>query len=99
EPEAHGIAERAGREPDAEAARVREGAKHARPGAELVEPLSAPFEVVALLARRVQKVRPGLRSPGADRLSDVKRLRGDLAGGVDAHQRAARSPLGRRQAR
>src|SRR5690606_14511993 len=57
ETEAHGIAERAGREADAEAARIPERPEQARSRSELVEPRAAPGEGIAVVARRVGKRR------------------------------------------
>src|SRR5690606_8084457 len=99
ETEAQLVAEASRDEADAEAAGVPERAERARPVAELVETRLAPNEVVAFLACGIQQLLASRGAARADRLSRIKRLRGDLAGVIDAHQRGAQALLVARERR
>src|SRR5690606_9192350 len=76
EAEARGVAEAAGDEADAEAAGIPERAERARPPAELVEPFSAPDQMIPLLAGGGQQVVARRGRTCADGLARIKRLRG-----------------------
>src|SRR3970282_1000093 len=58
-----------------------------RPPAERADPVHAPGEVIALLARRALERRPRLLVARRHGLPLVQRLRADLAHVIDAHQR------------
>ena len=88
----------AGHQSQAEGAGVPERIEQRRPGAQFVQPLPGPGQVVGFLARR--PARSCARSAGsrvASGLRRVERLGADLADMVDAHQRAGVAALLGRQ--
>ena len=93
EPQTGTVTEESGTRSDEEGARVPERIEQARPCSELPEPHFAPREMVRLRARRRQEHRArGLRA-GDERLAVVERLRGELPGVVDTHERGTRAPV------
>jgi len=87
----------AGQYPDAKAAGVPERVEQARSTAELVEPLGAPSEMVALLDRRGCQELPRPLRAGHQGLAAVEGLGGDLAGVIDAHEGGALPALAARK--
>ena len=55
-------------------------------GAEVIQTLLCPGQVICFFARRVAEVHPQRRIPGDRRLRCIQGLGADLADVIDAHQ-------------
>src|SRR5262249_34852524 len=97
EAEAGTITEERGAGAERERAGVPERVEETRPRAELPEARLAPGEGVRFGARRVHEQRARAVRARHQGLAVVERLRGELAGVVDAHERGALAPRGLRQ--
>ena len=97
EAEALGVGTKPREHADAEAARVPKWREPARATAELLDACGAPGEVIAFLARGVGEQLAGFGRASEQRLAVIERLRGDLAGVVDAHERRAAAAFVARQ--
>src|SRR5215469_2384027 len=94
EPQAGAVAEQSGSRADEERARIPEWIEQAWTRGKLAEPHLAPRQMVRLRARRRQQHRTRALRAGDQRLAVVERLRGELSGMIDAHERSARAPVG-----
>jgi hypothetical protein len=88
------VAGQTGGSADGERACVPERLQLAGAGAEFAQPLLAPAQVVLFFLRGGQQLFAYLAIAGGQRLALVERLRGDLAGVIDAHQPGGVAALG-----
>ena len=92
--EAGTVAEQCGAGTNEKGARVPEWIEQARPRGELGEAALAPGEMVGFRARRGQQHFPSRLGAGDECLPVVQRLRRELTGVIDAHERSARTTVG-----
>ena len=102
EPEARTVTEQSGERADGDRACVPERIQEARAGAELVQSVPAPGEVVTFLGRSPDQRRARFGQSRGQGLSVVEALGGDFPGVVDPHQPgdvAAKARIDRRNGR
>src|ERR1700681_1870614 len=94
EPQAGAIAHQRGGRADGEGSGVPERIEETRPGGELFQARLTPREVIGFRARRGHQHVARRRGTGDEGLAVIERLRGQLTGVADAHERRAGTPLG-----
>ena len=97
EPQTGAIAHQRGGRADGEGSGVPERIEETRPGGELLQARLAPREVIGFGARRGHQHVARRGGAGDESLTVIQRLRGQLTGVVDAHERRAGTPFRSRQ--